>query len=87
MEYKRITIDYDMEFWDVMMMASPEVKDDNAEKEIAKLLNEGWRIISTAPIIESKAYNEEGHCKVPSLGGSDMVYTYTKCIEVFLVKD
>jgi hypothetical protein len=30
-----------MEFWDVMMAAGPEVKDDNTEKEIARLLNEG----------------------------------------------
>lgn len=88
MEYKRIRIDCEQEFWPETMIAyNTSIKDDTAEEEIAKHLNEGWRIISTTPIIGSRAYNEQGHCKFSSRGGSDMVYTYTQCIEVFLVKE
>ena len=88
MEYKRIWMSYDYNFLDVLMYVSPTDSEDTkkADKEIAKLLKQGWRIISTAPITMSRAYNERGHCGMPNVG-SDMVYSFTCGIEVFLVKD
>ena len=88
MEYKRIWMSYDYDFLDGLMSAIPMDSEDTkkADKEIAKLLKEGWRIISTAPVTGSRAYNERGLCGIPNMG-SDMVYTFTCGIEVFLVKD
>jgi hypothetical protein len=86
MEYKRIWMPYKTDFSVVCKYFYPS-DDENTEKadnEIAKLLSEGWRIISTAPITGSQARDEKGLC---SIGLPEMVYTYTIGIEVFLVKE
>ena len=89
MEYKRMWIPYDTDFSKPLMYVFPSDNEDtnNADEEIKHLLKVGWHIISTAPITESRAYNKEGNCDLPGAGGSDMVYTFTSGIEVFLVKE
>ena len=89
MKYKRIWIPYNENFYTSLFMVSPSDDEDTkaADKIIEELLSEGWSIVSTAPITASRAYNEKGFCNMPKTGGSDMVYTYTSGIEVFLVKE
>ena len=86
MEYKRIWMPYNNEFFKTCKYVHPSDDKDTekADNEIAKLLSEGWRIISTAPITGSRAYDEKG---LDGIGLPEMVYTYTIGIEVFLVKE
>ena len=89
MEYKRIWMPYNTDFFDTLMYVAPVDDEDTnkADDEIKQLLKKGWRIVSTAPVTESRAYNKKGFCDMPNLGGSDMVYTYTRGLEAFLVKE
>jgi hypothetical protein len=89
MEYKRIWMPYGTDFRDSLMYVSPYDNEETIKvhNELAKLISEGWRIISTAPITESRAYSSNGNHNIPGMGGSDMVYTYTSGIEIFLVKE
>ena len=89
MEYKRIWMPYNCNFYDTLMYVIPSDNEDTnkADEEIKQLLKKGWRIVSTAPVIESRAYNKEGYCNMPNTGGPEMVYSYTSGIEVFLVKE
>jgi len=86
MKYKRIWMPYDADFVTILMMVRPSDYEDTkkADNEITKLLSEGWRIISTAPITGSQAYDREG---LSSLRNPEMVYTFTTGIEFFLVKE
>ena len=86
MKYKRIWMPYNVDFVIVLDYVKPSDNEDTnkADNEITKLLSEGWRIISTAPITGSRAYDEDGFS---SLRKPAMVYTFTTGIEVFLVKE
>ena len=89
MEYKRIWMPYNTDFFDALMRVSPYDDEDTnkADDEIKQLLKKGWRIVSTAPVTESRAYNKKGFCNMPNRYGTDMVYTFTRGLEVFLVKE
>jgi hypothetical protein len=50
-----------------------------ADAEIQNLITQGWKIVSTAPII--KSYNLINH------KGDDIFANYTSGVEVFMVKD
>jgi len=86
MKYKRIWMPYNVDFVRHLDYVRPSDDEDTnkADNEITKLLSEGWRIISTAPITGSRAFDEEG---LSSIRSPKMVYTYTTGIEVFLVKE
>ena len=86
MKYKRFLIPYNEDFCTQLKYVRPSGDEDTnkADNEITKLLSEGWRIISTAPITGSRAFDEEG---LSSIRSPKMVYTYTTGIEVFLVKE
>ena len=90
MEFKRIWMPYNVDFDHVAYMQVSPCDDEyttKGENEIKQHLKEGWRIVSTAPVTESRAYNKKGSCKMPNTGGPDMVYTFTKGLEIFLVKE
>lgn len=91
MKYKRIWMPYKTDFLTSLLWVSPSDNEDTkaADNKIEKLLSEGWSIVSTAPITESRGYDKNGHCNMnmPNTYGTDMVYTYTSGIEVFLVKE
>ena len=78
---------YDWNFVTILMMVRPSDYEETkkADNEITKLLSEGWRIISTAPITGSQAYDREGLSSLRN--HPEMVYTFTMGIEVFLVKE
>jgi hypothetical protein len=86
MKYKRIWMPYNVDFITILKYVKPSDNEDTnkADNEITKLLSEGWRIISTAPITGSQAYDEDG---LSSIRKPEMVYTFTTGIEVFLVKE
>jgi hypothetical protein len=87
MKYKRIFMPYDTNFVTMLMMVRPSDYEDTnkAENEITKLLSEGWRIISTAPITGSQAYDRDGLSSLRNR--PEMVYTFTTGIVFFLVKE
>ena len=89
MEFKRIWMPYRVEFMEGFMYVSPCDNEDTTEgeNEIKQHLKEGWRIVSTNPLTESRAYNKKGSCNMPNTGGSEMVYTYTCGLDIFLVKE
>ena len=91
MDYKRINILYDTDYCDALHRISPEEGEysKSADNEIKKHLNDGWRIVSTAPVIASWRRNAENLSGIApnKHEWQDYVFTYTNGIEVFLVKD
>ena len=86
MEYKRIKLPFATKFNTLFQAIHPFDNDDTkeADEEISRHLKNGWRIVSTTPITGSTAYDEKG---IGSIGLPEKVYTYTICVEVFLVKE
>ena len=86
MDYKRIWLKYhtkqQIDDSDNMLTinAIPTESDDStaADREIKQLLNLGWTIESTCPII--------GSTNILNSKGDDVYTTYTIGIEVFMVK-
>ncbi len=78
MEYKRIWLNF--ETVTSYGLAVPIESDStrNADAEIALLLNQGWRIVSTSPVTASRVDEYEGTL---------LVFTYTSGIEVFMIKE
>ncbi len=91
MDYKRIYISYDTDYSEALNSISPQEGEysKSADKEIKKHLNDGWRIVSTAPVIASWRRNAENLSGIApnKHEWQDYVFTYTNGIEVFLVKD
>ena len=91
MDYKRIYITYDFDYNTTLHIASSidSKWSKSADEKIKKHLNDGWRIVSTAPVIASKRLNAEYLSGMPPTKHQwqDYVFTYTDGIEVFLVKD
>jgi len=87
MKYKRIWMPYNVDFVRHLDYVRPSDDEDTnkADNEITKLLSEGWRIISTAPITGSQAYDRLGLSSLRN--HPEMVYTFTIGIEFFLVKE
>lgn len=65
----------------VIVNYTPVDNDDTeaADKEILKLLNAGWKIVSTCPVT--------GSTNVLNTDGEDVYATFTRGIEVFMVKE
>ena len=95
MDYKRISIEFENEYSDAThcIYAYEGEYSENADKEIKDHLNDGWKIVSTSPVIESRRINAKG---ISGMGRGhdllkhewqDYVFTFTRGIEVFLVKD
>ncbi len=87
MKYKRVWMEYKVEqklinsSGMVTVNYGPVDNDDTeaADKEISELLNAGWKIVSTCPVTAStNILNPEG---------DDVYVTYTRGIEVFMVKE
>lgn len=96
MEYLRIFIPFQPEAVDteadeqedeemfVSNVISVEDEDsEKADEQIRVALNNGFRIVSTAPITGTYITEEDSEGDVPVV----KTYTYTDGIEVFLVKD
>jgi tartrate dehydratase beta subunit/fumarate hydratase class I family protein len=79
MEYKRIWLNFET-VTSYYGSADPSECDStrNADAEIAQLLNQGWRIVSTSPVTASRLDEFEGTL---------LVFTYTSGIEVFMIKE
>ena len=54
-------------------------KTEKVDTEIQNLITQGWRIVSTAPVT--------GSINILNPKGTDVYYTYTTGIEVFMVKE
>ena len=78
MEYKRIWLKYNTfnTYGEVIPSESEDTK--KVDAEIAKHINEGWRIVSTSPITASTI---DDYRKTP------FVFTYTIGIEIFMIKE
>ena len=65
----------------VIMTAYPtdDEKTEKVDTEIQNLITQGWRIVSTAPVT--------GSINILNPKGTDVYYTYTTGIEVFMVKE
>lgn len=87
MEYKRIWMPYKLEQnidnsgQMTIVTHSPVDNNDTlaAESQVKTLLKSGWKIVSTCPVI--------GSMNVMNSEGDDLVSTFTKGIEIFLVKE
>ena len=91
MDYKRIYIPFNINYSDSFNWILPKEGEDSesADEEIKKHLNDGLRILSTAPVTASwrrNATNTSGLLPTKH-EWQDYVFTYTAGIEVFLVKD
>jgi hypothetical protein len=77
MEYKRLWLKYNTinNYGVVNPTESEDTK--KVDAEIAEHINEGWRIVSTAPITASK---------VGDYDNRPFVFTYTCGVEVFMIK-
>ena len=91
MEYKRVFIQYDVEWlYEDSEVYPVEGKDSHAADEtILKMLNDGWRIVSTVPV--SKAIIMDS-IKLQKEAGNKIILpekavTITDGIEVFLTRD
>ena len=95
MDYKRIYIEFDTDYNDAGHWIWPYEGEysKKADKEIKDHLNDGWKIVSTSPLTGSRRINADG-LSAMGLGHDllkhewqDYVFTFTRGIEVFLVKD
>lgn len=81
MEFKRIWLSYGENLkYDEPCLKYWPVDDDNTRKAdqlISEHLANGWRIVSTSPVLGSTSFD----------GNSDGVFPRTMGIEVFMVKD
>ena len=86
MQYKRIWMPYKTEAKTsnvsgmVIVEHSPcdDENTEKADKEIAALLANGWQIVSTCPVNESS--------NILNRDGDDVYASYTRGIEVFMIK-
>jgi hypothetical protein len=87
MEFKRVWMSYKVEqelsnsSGMIVVSYSPVDNDETeaADQEISDLLNEGWKIVSTCPVT--------GSINILNRDGEDVYVTFTKGIEVFIVKE
>ena len=94
MQFKRIFIQFDRVdeededkesnyFYQVVCSQEGE-KSKEADLEVEKHLNEGWRIVSTSPVVASEIFIDR-----TTDASSQLIrpLTFTDGIEVFLVKE
>ena len=87
MDFKRVWIKFDRKIDSVVKDGTviceclPMEGEDsmNSDYEISSLLNTGWKIVSTTPVI--------GSVNLINAAGGNSYLTYTSGIEVFMVKD
>lgn len=89
MQYKRVWIPYDRDTYIKFDISSKVLnanvfpidgkKTKEADKIIAKMLNEGWKIVSTTPVTSS--------INMIPQGSADTRWTFTSGIEVFMIKE
>ena len=87
MEFKRVWMAYKVEQelsnsnGMVVVLYSPLDNEETeaADQEISDLLNKGWKIVSTCPIT--------GSVNILKRDGDDVYATFTRGIEVFMVKE
>ncbi|MGC6414078.1 MAG: hypothetical protein ACON5K_05190 [Bacteroidia bacterium] len=89
MKFKRIWIPYDKQTYinrdkksNVLNCNIYPVDSDKSKKAdniIEKMLNEGWKIVSTTPVTASE--------NSLLAGDNDVYWTFTSGIEVFMIKE
>ncbi len=86
-DFKRVWLPYKTEsehtresaLFSVSLVPVDDDETLKADAEIRKLVNEGWKIVSTSGVMASR--------NLLVAGADDSYLTYTSGIEVFLVKD
>ena len=87
MEYKRVWMAYKTEqnisgsggMVNVSFFPVDNEETETADQEISDLLNLGWKIVSTCPVA--------GSTNILNSDGDDVYVTFTRGIEVFMVKE